>query len=61
MRQPGVTADVTMKGRSGNYIQQQDLKPKIKGSGGQFGDITSIITDLINTALKEIARLTDRK
>jgi hypothetical protein len=57
----GVTADAVVKGRSGNYIQQQNLKQKIKGSEVQFEDITSIITDLINTALKEIARLPDGK
>jgi len=57
----GVTADVTITGRSGGYLQQQSLKLKIKGSGGPIEDITSIITDLINTALKEIARLTGGK
>jgi hypothetical protein len=43
------------------YLQQQGLKLKIKGSKGPTEDITSIITDLINTALKEIARLTGGK
>lgn len=57
----GANSYVTVKGRSGNYIQQQNLKQKIKGSEVQFEDITSIITDLINTALKEIARLPDGK
>jgi hypothetical protein len=57
----GVTADVTINGRSGGYLQQQSLKLKIKGSGGPIEDITSMITDLINTALKEIARLTGGK
>ncbi len=57
----GVTADVTISGKSGSYLQQQSLKLKIKGSGGPIEDITSIITDLINTALKGIARLTGGK
>jgi hypothetical protein len=57
----GVTADVTINGRSGGYLQQQSLKLKIKGSGGPIEDITSVITDLINTALKAIARLTGGK
>jgi len=57
----GVTADVTITGRSGGYIQQQNLKLKIKGSGGPIEDITGIITDLINAALKEIAHLTGGK
>jgi hypothetical protein len=57
----GVTAGVTINGRSGGYLQQQSLKLKIKGSGGPIEDITSMITDLINTALKEIARLTGGK
>ena len=57
----GVTTDVTINGRSGGYLQQQSLKLKIKGSGGPIEDITSIITDLINTALKAIARLTGGK
>jgi hypothetical protein len=56
-----VTADVTITGRSGGYLQQQNLKLKIKGSGGPIEDITGIITDLINAALKEIARLTGGK
>jgi hypothetical protein len=57
----GVTADVTINGRSGGYLQQQSLKLKIKGSGGPIEDITSMITDLINSAMKEIARLTGGK
>jgi hypothetical protein len=57
----GVTADVMIYGKSGGYVQQQALKLKIKGSGGVIEDITSMITDLINTAMKEIARLTGGK
>jgi hypothetical protein len=57
----GVTTDVTINSRSGGNLQQQILKLKIKGSGGPIEDITSIITDLINTPLKEIARLTGGK
>jgi hypothetical protein len=57
----GVTAAVTINGRSGGYLHIQELTLKIKGSGGPIEDITSIITDLINKALKEIARLTGGK
>jgi hypothetical protein len=57
----GVTADVMIYGKSGGYVQQQALKLKIKGSGGVIEDITSMLTDLINTAMKEIARLTGGK
>jgi hypothetical protein len=57
----GVTADVTVNGKSGPYLQQQNLKLKIKGSGGPVEDITSMVTDLINTALREIGRVTGGK
>jgi hypothetical protein len=57
----GVTADVTVNGKSGAYLQQQNLKLKIKGSGGPVEDITSMVTDLINTVLREIGRVTGGK
>lgn len=54
----GVTADVTVSGRSGASLYQQTLKLKIKGSGGPVEDIIGVVTDLINTALREISKLT---
>jgi hypothetical protein len=57
----GITADVTVNGKSGAYLQHQSLKLKIKGSGGPLEDITSMVTDLINTALREIGRITGGK
>lgn len=57
----GVTADVTVTGRSGQYTQQQYLKLKIKGDGGPLDDIIGTVTDLINTAIREISKLTGAK
>jgi hypothetical protein len=57
----GVTADVTINGRSGQYLYQQTLTLKIKGQGGIVEDIISTVTDLINTAIREISRLTGAK
>jgi len=57
----GITADVTVNGRSGQYLYQQTLTLKIKGQGGIIEDIVSTVTDLINTAIREISRLTGAK
>jgi hypothetical protein len=54
----GVTADVTVTGKSGQYTEQQYLKLKIKGDGGPVDDIIGTVTDLINTAIREISKLT---
>jgi hypothetical protein len=54
----GVTADVTVKGTSGQYTEQKNLKLKIKGDGGPVEDIIGAVTDLINSAIREISKLT---
>jgi len=57
----GITADVTVNGKSGTYLQQQNLKLKITGNGGPLESIISAITDLINSAMREIASITGSK
>jgi hypothetical protein len=57
----GVSADVTVKGKSGTYSEQQSLKLKIKGEGGPVEDIIGAFTDLINTAIREISKITGTK
>ncbi len=57
----GITADVTVNGKSGTYLQQQNLKLKVTGNGGPIESVTSAITDLINTIMREIASITGSK
>ncbi|MCX6681974.1 MAG: hypothetical protein NTY71_03180 [Methanoregula sp.] len=57
----GITADVTVNGRSGQYISTQILTLKIKGQGGPIEDIISTVTELINTSIRGISRLTGGK
>jgi hypothetical protein len=54
----GITADVTVKGTSGTYLRQQDLSLKVTGNGGPLESVTSAITGLINTIMREIAGIT---
>jgi hypothetical protein len=58
---PGVSADVTINGRSGQSLYQQTTKLQIKGQGGAVEDLISTITQLINDAIRQISSLTGGK